>query len=75
MTPMAHNPTIVVDLQPRAVRTEILFVRVTKDERTAIATAAADQGMTMVAFIRAAMREKILAANAQVQAKRSKRSR
>lgn len=60
MTPMATSP-IDVDLQPRALRNEMLFVRVTKDERLAIGAAAADAGMTIVGFIRGAIREAILA--------------
>lgn len=53
-----------VDLLPRQVRDQMLFVRVTDDERRAIAGAAAESGMTMVGFMRAAARMMILSLQA-----------
>lgn len=58
MTSMSTDP---LDFKPRQVRKHILWVRVTEDERQAIAVNAADAGSTMVEFIRTAIREHILA--------------
>lgn len=60
-------------LAPRAVRRQILFIRVSDEEREAIAEAAANAGLPIVDYVRAAVRDAIVGTEKK-QAKKSRRA-